>query len=91
MARRAFRCLVSGRVQGVFYRASTAERAAALKLGGWAKNLPDGSVEVVVAGDEPELTELVAWLWRGPPRARVEAVEVEDWPGPVGDDFAVRG
>ena len=76
-----------GRVQGVWFRASTAERAAALGLSGRAENCADGSVLVHAAGSRAALAELVEWLHRGPPMARVEAVEVEeiepgtrDWP-----------
>ncbi|MBM4219790.1 MAG: acylphosphatase [Gammaproteobacteria bacterium] len=73
----ARRVRVRGRVQGVWYRASTAERAAALGLTGRAENLPDGSVLVHAAGAPAALDALVEWLRRGPPMARVEAVEVE--------------
>jgi acylphosphatase len=83
------RYLVAGRVQGVFFRAATAEHAGRLALGGWAKNLPDGRVEVVAAGTTEALMELAAWLWQGPPAARVDSVQVEEWTGPVPDEFAV--
>lgn len=73
----ARRARVRGRVQGVWYRASTAERAAALGLTGRAENLPDGSVLVHAAGTPAALDALVEWLRRGPPMARVDAVEVE--------------
>ena len=72
------RCLVSGRVQGVFYRASTARLAARLGLRGHARNLPDGRVEVLVCGDAAAVGELVAWLWEGPSAARVTAVELAE-------------
>ena len=72
------RCLVSGKVQGVFYRASTAERARALGVTGYARNLPDGCVEVLACGDEDKVKEFVDWLWQGPPAAKVDAVTVED-------------
>ncbi len=72
------RCFVSGRVQGVFYRASTAERARALGLTGYAKNLADGRVEVLACGDEPKVKELCDWLWQGPPAAKVSAVQITD-------------
>ena len=72
------RCVVSGKVQGVFYRASTAERARALGLSGYAKNLSDGRVEVLACGDEARVKELIAWLWQGPPAAKVQTVEVQD-------------
>jgi len=66
---------VSGRVQGVFFRASTREQALALNLDGHARNLPDGRVEVLAAGDQAALEALARWLERGPPAARVAAVE----------------
>ena len=76
---RAIRCLVSGCVQRVGYRAATVERASMLKLSGSVRNLADGRVEVVVAGEPDAVETLVAWLWRGPPAAAVTAVVLEDW------------
>jgi len=75
------RCLVSGRVQGVFYRASTAEHARVLGVTGYARNLPDGRVEVLACGEEAVVKQLCDWLWQGPPAAKVEAVAVEDAAG----------
>lgn len=69
--------MVRGRVQGVWFRASTAERATALGLRGRAENRPDGSVVVEAAGDCAALEQLLGWLHRGPPMARVDSVEVE--------------
>jgi len=89
--RRAIRCVVAGRVQGVYYRAATAERAAALGLDGWVKNLSDGRVEAVACGSLDALTELAAWLWQGPPAARVASVQVEEWTDEVPERFDVRG
>jgi acylphosphatase len=74
----ARRVRVRGRVQGVFFRASTAERAGELGLRGRAENLRDGSVLVHAAGTAQALAALVAWLRRGPPMARVDSIEVED-------------
>lgn len=71
-------CLVSGKVQGVFYRASTAEYAKRLGLVGYAKNLSDGRVEVLVCGEEAKIKELIEWLWQGPPAAKVSAVDVQE-------------
>ena len=65
---------VSGRVQGVFFRASARDEALRLKLSGYAKNLADGSVEVLACGDERALDALERWLRRGPPSARVDQV-----------------
>lgn len=74
----AARLLVSGKVQGVFFRASTREQALKLGLRGHAKNLPDGRVEVLAEGDASALDALERWLHVGPPMARVETVERGD-------------
>ena len=66
--------IVSGRVQGVFFRASTRDEALRLKLSGHAKNLADGSVEVLACGSDAALDALERWLRRGPPAARVAQV-----------------
>lgn len=67
--------LVQGRVQGVFFRASTRTEAQRLKLAGWARNLPDGRVEVLAAGDELALNQFEQWLHVGPADAKVHSVE----------------
>lgn len=69
------RFVVSGRVQGVFFRAAARDEALRLGLTGHAMNLPDGTVEVVACGDEAALAQLELWLGRGPPLARVSRVE----------------
>lgn len=74
----ARRCFVSGLVQGVFFRASTRQRAEALGLRGYAKNLPDGRVEVLIVGEGEPVERLIEWLHRGPPSANVASVEVEE-------------
>ena len=71
------RFLVSGRVQGVFFRVSTAERANSLGLSGRARNLANGQVEVVASGSPDKLGLLASWLQQGPPSARVDAVTSE--------------
>lgn len=81
------RCLVSGRVQGVWYRASTREQALKLALDGYARNLPDGRVEVVACGGRAELEQLEEWLWQGPPAAQVNAVECDDVTDEVSPGF----
>ena len=73
----AVRCLVNGRVQGVFYRASTRDQASALGVRGHAINLPDGRVEVLAVGEEAAVEALCDWLWVGPPAARVTDVSCE--------------
>lgn len=72
----ARRCIVSGRVQGVFFRAGTARRAAELGVRGHARNLPDGTVEVFAVGPEDAVAALCAWLHQGSPAARVDDVSV---------------
>jgi acylphosphatase len=83
----AARFLVSGKVQGVFFRASTRERALDLGLSGRATNLPDGRVEVVAEGEAAALDALEAWLQHGPPMARVNRVERSTWDVPVNPGF----
>ena len=68
------RFVVSGRVQGVFYRASTQQAALRFDLTGWVRNLADGSVELVACGDDAKLDQLEQWLWQGSPKAQVEQV-----------------
>ena len=72
----ARRCLVSGRVQGVYYRASARARALDLGVHGVARNLADGRVEVLALGEDAAVARFIEWLWDGPPTARVESVEV---------------
>jgi acylphosphatase len=74
----ARRCLVAGRVQGVFYRASTRARANTLGVTGYARNLRDGRVEVLACGDTAAVEALCRWLWQGSPTSSVTAVEIED-------------
>ena len=68
--------LVSGRVQGVFYRDACREAAQRERVRGWVRNLPDGRVEAVFEGAEPAVELLVAWCHDGPPRAVVTDVAV---------------
>jgi acylphosphatase len=69
--------LVSGRVQGVFFRMHARQWAEGLGLKGWVKNLPDGSVEAVAEGEEKVLLEFLELLKQGPPSAQVEKAEVK--------------
>ena len=72
------RALISGRVQGVCFRAATAERARELGVQGWVRNLADGRVEVLAAAsDDTALATFREWLHEGPPAARVEQVRFE--------------
>lgn len=67
--------IVSGKVQGVFFRAATRTQALQLGLTGYAKNLDDGSVEIIATGSNEQLVLLEKWLWIGPPAAVVEDVK----------------
>lgn len=78
MLNRRVHLRIHGRVQGVFFRASTLDKAKALGLTGWVRNNPDGSVEVVAEGSGDELEKLVEWSQGGPRHAVVNKVEV-DW------------
>ena len=69
--------LLSGQVQGVFFRASTKAKARNLKISGWVKNLPDGKVEIVAEGEKEKLEELINWARKGPITAKVEDIEIE--------------
>jgi acylphosphatase len=70
----AARFLVRGKVQGVWFRASTRDEALRLGLRGYASNLSNGDVEVLAVGDADAIERLAAWLQHGPPTARVDAV-----------------
>ena len=85
----AKRLLISGRVQGVFFRANTARVATGIGLDGWVRNLMDGRVEALVQGDEEVVQELITWCHQGPRFARVDEVEVESVD--VDPDLAGRG
>jgi acylphosphatase len=82
---------VSGRVQGVYFRASAAREAVRLGLTGWVRNLPDGSVEAVAEGQQPALEAFAAWCASGPPAAQVVSVDTR-WSAATGEfrAFEVR-
>ena len=84
------RFIVAGGVQGVFFRASTREQALRLGLTGYAKNLADGSVEVIAGGNDVALAELERWLHQGPPSARVDSVTREAMPEQTLRGFVTR-
>jgi acylphosphatase len=74
----ARRCFVSGRVQGVFFRASARQKAIELGCAGYARNLSDGRVEVLAVAEPQAVNHLIDWLWQGPPAAEVSGVEVRE-------------
>ena len=81
---------VTGRVQGVYYRANTRETALSHDVDGWVRNLADGRVEAVFEGPREAVESVVEWCHEGSPAARVEDVEVE-YGGPEGlDGFEIR-
>ncbi len=90
MIQSARRCVVSGRVQGVFYRASTQQRAQKLGLTGWVRNRPDGGVEVFACGEAEQLEALCRWLQQGPEMAKVSSVECQDCAVEAFTDFSIR-
>uniref|UniRef100_A0A7C4TF05 Acylphosphatase n=1 Tax=candidate division WOR-3 bacterium TaxID=2052148 RepID=A0A7C4TF05_UNCW3 len=83
--------LISGIVQGVFFRAHSRDIAQRLNLTGWVRNLPNGMVEIVAEGDITALKEFVEWCHIGPPGARVREVEIK-WEEPTGEfrDFEIK-
>ena len=87
---RRIRAIVSGRVQGVSYRASTAAKARQLGLVGWVRNLRDGSVELEAEGRAEVVAALLTWCHQGPPAARVDSVAVEELPPSGGASFDIR-
>ena len=77
--------LITGRVQGVFYRASAQQEAQRLGVYGEIRNLPGGDVEAIVEGEEAAIDEFIAWCRRGPPAAQVDHVRVRS--GPARGEF----
>lgn len=88
---KAVHVTITGRVQGVFYRAWTEGEARKRQLRGWVRNRHDGSVEAVFAGDEASVDDMVAACRQGPPSARVSDVSVaEEAPEEIPDGFEIR-
>ncbi|RIK99986.1 MAG: acylphosphatase [Proteobacteria bacterium] len=84
------RIVVHGRVQGVWFRDSTERQARALGVAGWVRNRRDGTVEAVFEGDARAVERAVAYCRQGPPRARVERVDVRDEPPEGIAGFEIR-
>jgi len=88
---RRVRAIVTGRVQGVSFRAATASEARRLGVVGWVRNRSDGSVELEVQGSDDQVAALLKWCAHGPPAARVDGVETEDRTEIAGETgFTVR-
>jgi acylphosphatase len=84
------RVIVHGRVQGVFFRDSARERAQSHGVAGWARNVPDGSVEAVLEGKPEAVERVVRFLQTGPPHADVEGVEVREEEPEGLEGFSIR-
>lgn len=81
---------ISGRVQGVFYRANTKEKANKIGVNGWVKNLKDGRVEAVFEGEKKDVEKMIEWCHKGSPQADVEEVKVK-WEEPKRiEEFEIR-
>lgn len=90
MIKSGLHCFVTGKVQGVFYRANTQRKATELGLTGWVRNLSDGRVEVKAFGNKEQLELLKTWLWEGPAAAKVSAVDFVEVPWEESADFMVK-
>ena len=86
---KTIRILARGKVQGVYYRQSACLAAQQMGVTGWVKNCADGSVELIATGTEEQLQKLQDWCRTGPPRARVEAIEVWDLEWQPFADFVI--
>lgn len=84
------RIRVSGRVQGVWYRGWTQENAIGLDLNGWVRNRRDGSVEAVLSGERTAIDAMIGRCHQGPPHARVEKIDVEEFDEELGPGFEIR-
>ena len=81
--------IISGRVQGVFFRDSTRRKAIELGITGWVKNSPHGHVECRAFGTTEQMAQLEAWLWQGPPKAQVSDVQSESIAYEIHEDFEI--
>lgn len=89
--RRAVRVIISGRVQGVAYRAWTVEQAGLRGLTGWVRNRPDGTVEALFAGETLDVDAMLDSCWKGPQGALVTDLKVTEAEDPGLEDFSQRG
>jgi acylphosphatase len=88
---RRIHAIISGRVQGVSYRASTVTQARRLGVVGWVRNRPEGTVELEAEGDDAAIAALLRWCDDGPPAAQVSRIDVEDLALTGADtEFAIR-
>ena len=87
---KSVRARITGRVQGVGFRAFVEQAAARLGVRGWVRNRRDGSVEAVISGDTSKVDEMLTLCWQGPPAAKVDGVSVEDAPAPAEQGFGTK-
>lgn len=83
------RAVVSGKVQGVFFRQGTQQQALTWGIKGWVRNLPNGEVECFICGEAETVEKLCAWLHQGPPAAKVIQVKIEEAAWEEHEDFVV--
>tara|TARA_X000001036_G_C19962151_1_gene514548 strand:- start:127 stop:408 length:282 start_codon:yes stop_codon:yes gene_type:complete len=83
-------CHVFGKVQGVYYRATIRDYALSLQIDGWAKNLKNGSVEIVVAGEHQSVDKILALLWEGSKDSKVLSISINKWNDKVKEGFFIE-
>jgi len=82
---------ITGRVQGVWFRASTKQKAEQLGITGWVRNTTDGRVEAIFEGEESSIKDMIEWCHHGPPHAKIEKVEKKDQNPTNGfDGFSIK-
>jgi len=83
--------VISGRVQGVWFRVSTKQKAEQLGVTGWVKNTADGKVEALFEGDKKHIQEMIDWCHQGPPSAQIDHVEITEQSSSNGfDGFSIK-
>jgi acylphosphatase len=82
--------VVTGKVQGVWFRKYTLDKAIELQLNGFVKNLPDDSVSIVATGNKDQLQQFAQWCWQGSPKSKVETVQVSEMELQVFDEFKME-
>lgn len=90
MTTRCIKAIISGRVQGVFYRSGTCKEAKKLNLTGWVKNNADDTVELIACGTEENINALIEWLWQGPLLSHVTKVDWQNIPEEKHTDFIIE-
>lgn len=82
---------INGKVQGIWFRANTKQKAEQLGITGWVKNIPNGSVEAIFEGEENCIKEMIDWCQHGPPQAKVENIEIKEQSITNGfDEFLIK-